>query len=151
MGKVIMAEVAETLAQKTIKKTLTVKQLEAQVIKVEKDKERIKANLLKRIELTKQKEESIKNRKTRNKKIYDWGGLLPSVLGVEFFDKIANNADVKNVLRGVLLKMKDQFDRVGFGVTEDNKPRWLEFFKNEGKKFLDDLETKKLESKKNAG
>ena len=145
-----MTETTETQEHKTIKKVLTVKQLEAQINKVEKEKNLIKAKLLKQIEQTKQKEESIKNRKTRNKKIYDWGGLIPSVLGVEYFDKISDNADIKNVLRGLLLKMKKQIDEVGFGAGHDGKVTWAEFFKTEGKNFLNMLENPKLESKKNA-
>lgn len=145
-----MTETTETQEQKTIKKALTVKQLEAQINKVEKEKNLIKAKLLKQIEQTKQKEESIKNRKARNKKIYDWGGLIPSVLSVEYFDKISDNADIKNVLRGLLLKMKKQIDEVGFGTGHDGKVTWAEFFKTEGKNFLNMLEKQKLESKKNA-
>ena len=145
-----MTEVSETLEQKTTKKALTVKQLEAKINKVEKEKNLIKAKLLKQIEQTKQKEESIRNRKTRNKKIYDWGGLIPSVLGVEYFDKISENADIKNVLRGLLLKMKKQIDEVGFGTGQDGKITWAEFFKTEGKNFLNMLEKQKLESKKDA-
>lgn len=145
-----MTEVVETLAQKTTRKVLTAKQMEANFVKLQKEQERVRAKLQKQIELTKQKEASFKNRKTRNKKIYDWGGLLPSVLGVEYFDKISENADIKNVFRGLLLKMKKQIEEVGFGNSQDGKPTWVEYFKLEGKKFLDVLENKKLESKKNA-
>jgi hypothetical protein len=134
-----------TVSQAIDKKALSVKQLELNLARLQKEHQKAKDKLTKQIEKVKESEQKSIARKQRNKRIYDWGGLLPSTLGVTLFDSISDNPDLKNVLRGLLLKLQHELDTNGFGLTTDNKQTWLEFYKQSGKKFI---ETQKIETSK---
>jgi hypothetical protein len=97
-----------------------------------------KDKLAKQIEREKDKEQKNQARKLRNKKIYDWGGFIPMVWGVEEFDRLADDADLKKVLIGLLLTVQKELATTGYGLTAENKQKWLEYFKNQGKRFLDE-------------
>ena len=127
-----------SINQQIDKKALSVKQLELNLVRLQKEHQRAKEKLTKQIQKVKEAEQKSIARKQRNKRIYDWGGLLPATIGVSFFDSISDNPDVKNVLRGLLLKVKHEFDTNGFGLTSDNKQTWLEFYKVSGKKFIEE-------------
>jgi hypothetical protein len=133
-----MTDIIQTINQKLETKKLTVKQLELQLKRLEQQQAKAKDKLAKQIEREKDKELKSQSRKLRNKKIYDWGGLLPLVFGTEDFDKIADNSDLKNTLIGLLIKAKQELTTNGFGLTAENKQQWLEYYKNQGKKFLDE-------------
>lgn len=60
------------------------------------------------------------------------------VFGTNDFDNIADNTDLKNVLIGLLIKTKQELTINGFGLTSENKQNWLEYYKSQGKKFLDE-------------
>lgn len=119
-------------------KKLTVKQLELQLKRLEQQQEKAKEKLAKQIEREKEKEQKSQARKLRNKKIYDWGGLIPMVWGVEEFDRRADDADLKKVLIGLLLTVQKELATTGYGLTAENKQKWLEYFKNQAKRFLDE-------------
>jgi hypothetical protein len=127
------------------KKALSVKQLELNLARLQKEHEKSKAKLAKQIEKVKEQEQKSIARKQRNKRIYDWGGLLPATLGVNLFDSLSDNADIKNVMRGLLIKLKQEYEINGFGFANDNKQTWLEHYKQSGKKFID---TQKIDTHK---
>lgn len=133
-----MTENSQNLEHKIETKKLTIKQLELQMKRLELQQAKAKDKLAKQIEREKLKEQKIFARKQRNRQIYNWGGLIPMVLGVENFDQIADDPDLKKVLIGLLLKTQAELQANGFGLTSENKPKWLEFYKNQGKKFLDE-------------
>ncbi len=133
-----MTDNTQDISQKIEAKKLTVKQLELQLKRLEQQQLKAKEKLAKQIEREKEKEQKIQARKLRNKKIYDWGGLIPLVFGAEEFDKISDDVNLKNALIGLLIKAKQELSTNGFGLTADNKQNWLEFYKNQGKKFLDE-------------
>jgi hypothetical protein len=133
-----MTDNTQDINQKIETKKLTVKQLELQLKRLEHQQLKAKEKLAKQIEREKEKEQKNQARKLRNKKIYDWGGLMPLVFGVEEFDKISDDVNLKNALIGLLIKAKQELATNGFGLTADNKQNWLEFYKNQGKKFLDE-------------
>ncbi|HRG61658.1 MAG TPA: hypothetical protein PLP75_01425 [Burkholderiales bacterium] len=133
-----MIDNSQDINQKIETKKLTVKQLELQLKRLEQQQLKAKEKLAKQIEREKEKEQKSQARKLRNKKIYDWGGLVPLVFGADEFDKIADNNELKNALIGLLIKAKQELTTNGFGLTTDNKQNWLEFYKNQGKKFLDE-------------
>ena len=93
-----------SINQQIDKKALSVKQLELNLARLQKEHQKAKDKLTKQIEKVKESEQKSIARKQRNKRIYDWGGLLPATLGVTLFDSISDNPDLKNVLRGLLLK-----------------------------------------------
>lgn len=133
-----MIDTKPELEQKIEQKKLTVKQLEHKLKQLELQQTKAKDKLTKQIEREKQKEFNSQARKQRNKKIYDWGGLIPLVFGATEFDKLADSTELKNCLIGLLLKTQLELKTNGFGLTPENKPKWLEFYKNQGKKFLDE-------------
>ncbi len=133
-----MTDNTQDISQKVESKKLTVKQLELQLKRLEQQQLKAKEKLAKQIEREKEKEQKNQARKLRNKKIYDWGGLIPLVFGAEEFDKISDDVNLKNALIGLLIKAKQELSTNGFGLTADNKQNWLEFYKNQGKKFLDE-------------
>jgi hypothetical protein len=133
-----MTNNSQEINQKIETKKLTVKQLELQLKRLEQQQLKAKEKLAKQIEREKEKEQKSQARKQRNKKIYDWGGLVPLVFGTDEFDKISDNNELKNVLIGLLIKAKQELATNGFGLTPDNKQNWLEFYKSQGKKFLDE-------------
>lgn len=133
-----MTDNTQDINQKIETKKLTVKQLEQQLKRLEQQQLKAKEKLAKQIEREKEKEQKSQARKLRNKKIYDWGGLVPLVFGTDEFDKISDNNELKNALIGLLIKAKQELTTNGFGLTTDNKQNWLEFYKNQGKKFLDE-------------
>jgi hypothetical protein len=133
-----MTDNTQEISQKIENKKMTVKQLELQLKRLEQQQLKAKEKLAKQIEREKDKEQKSQARKLRNKKIYDWGGLVPLVFGTDEFDKIADNTELKNVLIGLLIKAKQELATNGFGLTPDNKQNWLEFYKSQGKKFLDE-------------
>lgn len=133
-----MTDNTQDISQKIETKKLTIKQLELQLKRLEQQQLKAKEKLAKQIEREKEKEQKSQARKQRNKKIYDWGGLIPLVFGIDEFDKIADNSELKNVLIGLLIKAKQELATNGFGLTSDNKQNWLEFYKSQGKKFLDE-------------
>lgn len=133
-----MTENTQNINQKIENKKLTIKQLELQLKRLEQQQLKAKEKLQKQIDREKDKELKNQARKQRNKKIYNWGGLLPLVFGVDEFDNIADNQDLKKALIGLLIKAKQELSSNGFGLTPDNKQNWLEFYKNQGKKFLDE-------------
>lgn len=133
-----MTDNTQDISQKIEAKKLTVKQLELQLKRLEQQQLKAKEKLAKQIEREKEKEQKIQARKLRNKKIYDWGGLMPLVFGAEEFDKIFDDVNLKNAIIGLLIKAKQELATNGFGLTTDNKQNWLEFYKNQGKKFLDE-------------
>jgi hypothetical protein len=135
--------------QQIDKKALSVKQLELNLARIHKEHQKAKDKLTKQIQKLKESEQKSIARKQRNKRIYDWGGLLPATLGVSFFDSISDNPDFKNVLRGLLLKLKHEFDTNGFGITSDNKQTWLEFYKVSGKRFIEEQMANKSKSESN--
>lgn len=141
-----MTDSTQAINQKLETKKLTVKHLELQLKRLEQQQAKAKDKLAKQIEREKDKELKSQSRKLRNKKIYDWGGLLPLVFGTEDFDKIADNSDLKNTLIGLLIKAKQELTTSGFGLTNDNKPKWLEHYKNQGKRFLAEHSQKPIES-----
>ena len=82
-----------------------------------------------------------------NSTFYSFGVLgKNTLLGTEDFDKIADNSDLKNTLIGLLIKAKQELTTSGFGLTNDNKPKWLEHYKNQGKRFLAEHSQKSKES-----
>ena len=133
-----MTDNTQDINQKIETKKLTVKQLELQLKRLEQQQIKAKDKLAKQIEREKEKEQRSQARKLRNKKIYDWGGLIPLVFGAEEFDKVADTTELKQCLIGLLLKTQAELKSNGFGLTPDNKQKWLEFYKNQGKKFLDE-------------
>ena len=133
-----MTENTQDISLKIANKRLTVKQLELQLKRLEQQQLKAKEKLAKQIEREKDKEQKSQVRKFRNKKIYDWGGLIPMVLGVEEFDRLADDADLKKVLIGLLLTIQKELATIGYGLTAENKQKWLEYFKNQGKRFLDE-------------
>lgn len=133
-----MIDTKPELEQQIELKKLTVKQLEHKLKQLELQQTKAKDKLTKQIEREKQKEFNSQARKQRNKKIYDWGGLIPLVFGPTEFDKIADNTELKNALIGLLMKTKQELTANGFGLTADDKQNWLEFYKNQGKRFLDE-------------
>lgn len=133
-----MTDNTQDISQKIETKKLSVKQLELQLKRLEQQQLKAKEKLAKQIEREKEKEQKNQARKLRNKRIYDWGGLMPLVFGVEDFDKISDDLNLKNALIGLLIKAKQELATNGFGLTADNKQNWLEFYKNQGKKFLDE-------------
>lgn len=133
-----MTDNTQDISQKIESKKLTVKQLELQLKRLEQQQLKAKEKLAKQIEREKEKEQKNQARKLRNKKIYDWGGLIPLIFGAEEFDKISDDVNLKNALIGLLIKAKQELSTNGFGLTADNKQNWLEFYKNQGKKFLDE-------------
>lgn len=133
-----MTDNSQDINPKIETKKLTVKQLELQLKRLEQQQLKAKEKLAKQIEREKDKEQKNQARKLRNKKIYDWGGLIPLVFGADEFDKIADSTELKNCLIGLLLKTQSELQANGFGLTPENKPKWLEFYKNQGKKFLDE-------------
>ncbi|WP_297924094.1 hypothetical protein [uncultured Agitococcus sp.] len=133
-----MTDNTQDINQKIETKKLTVKQLELQLKRLEHQQLKAKEKLAKQIEREKEKEQKNQARKLRNKKIYDWGGLIPLIFGAEEFDKISDDVNLKNALIGLLIKAKQELSTNGFGLTADNKQNWLEFYKNQGKKFLDE-------------
>lgn len=133
-----MTDNTQDINQKIETKKRTVKQLELQLKRLEQQQLKAKEKLAKQIEREKEKEQKSQARKLRNKKIYDWGGLIPLVFGAEEFDKISDTTELKQCLIGLLLKTQAELKANGFGLTPDNKQKWLEFYKNQGKKFLDE-------------
>lgn len=133
-----MTDNIQDINQKIETKKLSVKQLELQLKRLEQQQLKAKEKLAKQIEREKEKEQKNQFRKLRNKKIYDWGGLIPLVFGAVEFDKIADNTELKNCLIGLLLKAQSELQTNGFGLTSESKPKWLEHYKNQGKKFLDE-------------
>lgn len=133
-----MTDIKPEIEQKIEQKKLTVKQLEHKLKQLELQQLKAKDKLTKQIEREKQKEFNSQARKQRNKKIYDWGGLIPLVFGTDEFDKLADSTELKNCLIGLLLKIQAELKANGFGLTPENKPKWLEFYKTQGKKFLDE-------------
>lgn len=132
-----MTDNSQDINQKIETKKLTVKQLELQLKRLEQQQLKAKEKLQKQIERERNKELKIQARKQRNKKIYDWGGLVPLVFGVDYFDKIVDDEELKICLIGVLARIQSELETNGFGLTPENKPKWLELYKNHGKKFLD--------------
>lgn len=132
-----MTDNIQDINQKIETKKLTVKQLELQLKRLEQQQLKAKEKLQKQIERERDKELKIQARKQRNKKIYDWGGLVPLVFGADEFDKIADNTELKNSLIGILLTIKSELKTNGFGLTAEGKPKWLEIYKNRGEYFLD--------------
>lgn len=133
-----MTDNKEDINTKIATKKLTVKQLELQMKRLELAQAKAKDKLAKQIEREKDKELKTQARKHRNKKIYDWGVLIPLVFGTNDFDNISDNSELKKVLIGLLIKTKQELQTNGFGLTPDNKQSWLEFYKNQGKKFLEE-------------
>ncbi len=133
-----MTDNTQDINKKIETKKLTVKQLELQFKRLEQQQLKAKEKLQRQIEKEREKEQKSQARKLRNKKIYDWGGLVPMVFGVDEFDQIADNNEIKKVMIGLLLKAKEELSTNGFGLTSENKQKWLEFYKNQGKKFLDE-------------
>ena len=133
-----MTDNNQDINDKIATKKLTIKQLELQFKRLEQQQLKAKEKLAKQIERERDKELKTQARKLRNKKIYDWGGLVPLVFSADEFDKIADNSDLKKVLIGILIKTKQKLTTNGFGLTADKKPNWLEFYKNQGKKFLEE-------------
>lgn len=128
----------QAIKQSIAHKKLTIKQLELQMKRLELQQAKAKDKLAKQIEREKLKQQRSLSRKQRNHQIYNWGGLIPLVFGVENFDQIADNQELKKTLIGLLVKTKQEIEANGFGLTADNKPKWLEYYKNQGKKFLDE-------------
>ena len=133
-----MTDNTQEISKKIETKKLTIKQLELQLKRLEQQQAKAKEKLAKQIEREKDKELKNQARKLRNKKIYDWGGLVPLVFGPEEFDKIADTPELKQCLIGLLLTICSQRKNIGFGITKDGKPTWLEHYKNQGKKFLEE-------------
>lgn len=133
-----MTDNTQDINQKIATRKLTVKQLELQLKRLEQQQAKAKDKLAKQIEREKDKTLKSQARKLRNKKIYDWGGLFPMVWGVEEFDRLVDDADLKKVLIGLLVTVKNELATSGYGLTAENKQKWLEYFKNQGKRFLDE-------------
>jgi hypothetical protein len=133
-----MTDNTQDISQKIETKKLTVKQLELQLKRLEQQQLKAKEKLAKQIERERDKEQKNQARKLRNKKIYDWGGLIPLVFGAEEFDKIADTPELKQCLIGLLLKTQTELQANGFGLTPDNKQTLLEYYKNQGKKYLNE-------------
>lgn len=131
-----MSDNTQNIDVKIATKKLTIKQLEAQLKRDEKESQKAREKLLKQIEREKTKARNTQARKLRNKKIYDWGGLFPLVFGTEEFDRFADDYDMKCTLIGILLHAKHRLQTEGFGVTTENKPTTSEICKNKGKQFL---------------
>lgn len=131
-----MSDNTQNIDVKIATKKLTIKQLEAQLKRDEKESQKAREKLLKQIEREKTKARNTQARKLRNKKIYDWGGLFPLVFGTEEFDRFADDYDMKCTLIGILLHAKHKLQTEGLGLTNENKPTILETCKNNGKQFL---------------
>ena len=123
-----MTDNSQDINHKIETKKLTVKQLELQLKRLEQQQAKAKDKLAKQIERKKDQELKAQARKQRNKKIYDWGGLIPMVFGVENFDQIADNQEFKNILIGFLVKIKQE--------AEDDKTTWLETYRDIGETFM---------------
>ena len=93
-----MSDNKQDIEQKIETKKLTIKQMELQLKKLEQQQLKAKEKLEKQIEREKEKQQKNQARKLRNKKIYDWGALLPLVFGADEFDKIADNTEIKNCI-----------------------------------------------------
>ncbi|RTL10111.1 MAG: hypothetical protein EKK54_12140 [Neisseriaceae bacterium] len=133
-----MTDDIKDINQKLENKKPTIKQLELQLKRLEQQQAKEKEKLTKQLEREREKEQKNQARKLRNKKIYDWGGLVPLAFGPEEFDKIADNPELKQCMIGLLLTVRSQLKTVGFGLTAENKPTWLEYYKNQSKKFLEE-------------
>ena len=118
----------QAINSKIAYRKLTTKQLELQMKRLEQQQAKAKDKLAKQIERKKDQELKAQARKQRNKKIYDWGGLIPMVFGVENFDQIADNQEFKNILIGLLVKIKQE--------AEDDKTTWLETYRDIGETFM---------------
>jgi hypothetical protein len=116
-------------------KKLTAIQLKNNIERIKKQQEKELQKLEKQYQRELEKQQKQQLRKVRNKKIYDWGGLVTTVFGNDEFDKIADNQEIKNVFIGILLKMKDELSKNGFGL-QDGKMTWCESYKNLGRKFM---------------
>lgn len=117
----------------TKKKTAT--QLKNDIERMKKQQERELDKLTKQYQKELDKQKSQELRKTRNKKIYDWGGLVTTVFGNDEFDKMSENQDIKNIYIGLLVKMKSELSNTGLGIV-DGKPTWCEYYKNVGREFM---------------
>lgn len=126
----------QAINSKIAYRKLTTKQLELQMKRLEQQQAKAKDKLAKQIERKKVQELKAQARKHRNKKIYDWGGLIPMVFGVENFDQVADNQGLKNVLIGLLVKIKQEIETNGRGLTENGKPTWLEAYRKQGEQFI---------------
>lgn len=135
-----MTDNNQTLEQKISTKKKTVKQLELDLKRLEQQQEKARVKLAQQIANAKEKELKNQARKARNKKIYDWGSLVPMVLGTEEFDNLASNQDLKHAFIGAIAIIKKELETNGFGVTNDNE-----------KTVLSSLQTSGIEFLKNAG
>lgn len=134
-----MIKMADSIQQnqskELVNKKLTAAQIKNNMERVKKQLEKELQKLDKQYQREVEKQEKQRLRKVRNKKIYDWGGLVTTIFGNDEFDKIADNQDIKNVFIGVLLKMKTEIDKNGFGL-QDGKMTWCELYKNAGREFM---------------
>ena len=113
-------------------KRLSLAQMQLKLLRLERQHELAKQKLERQINNERDKQIKAQARKVRNKLIYDWGGLFPTMLGTELFDQIATEPRFKNVLRGILVKLKYEIEHDGFGSTSEGKLKWLEYYLNQG-------------------
>lgn len=132
-----MRENEQDIKRKIKASKRTIKQLEAQIKRDDKEYQKAKEKLIKQIEREKEKEQNSQANKIRNKKIFAWGKLIPLVLDKEGFDNIADNDEVKEAFIGVLIKIKQE-------LNANSKQNWLKFYRNHGKKFLDNVNNGRL-------
>lgn len=127
--------IQQNQSEEITNKKLTAAQLRNNIERMKKQQEKELQKLEKQYQRELEKQQKQQLRKVRNKKIYDWGGLVTTVFGNDAFDKIADNQNIKNVFIGSLLKMKDELSKNGFGL-QDGKMTWCEFYKNSGREFM---------------
>lgn len=121
--------------EEIINKKLTATQLKNNIERMRKQQEKELQKLEKQYQKELDKQQKQQLRKVRNKKIYDWGGLVTTVFGNDEFDKIADNQDIKHVFIGALVKMQSELAKNGFGL-QDGKMTWCEQYKNLGRDFM---------------
>ena len=131
-----MTDNNQTIEQKISIKKKTVKQLELDLKRLEQQQQKARDRLAQQIANAKEKELRNQARKARNKKIYDWGSLVPMVLGIEEFDKLANDQNFKHVFIGAIAIIKKELETHGFGITSDNKKTTLSKLQESGIEFL---------------
>lgn len=127
--------IPQEIQEKIVKKKLTASTLKNNIERTKKQHERELEKLQNQYKKELEKEEKVKLRKTRNKKIYDWGGLVTTVFGNDEFDKMYENQDIKNLYIGLLVKMRNELSNTGLGLV-DGKPTWCEYYKNVGREFM---------------
>lgn len=114
-----MTDNNQTIEQKISTKKKTVKQLELNLKRLEQQQQKARDKLTQQIATAKEKELRKQARKARNKRIYDWGSLVPMVLGTEEFDRLANDQDLKHAFIGAIVTIKKELETNGSGVTSE--------------------------------